>query len=387
MKSLGLRDYRLGLGTGVGRMDPSFGPAGLGYLKIAESSNQAYFLDMVPVGNDVATLGDTYLSRFDASGNLVSSFGTGGKVDVLAAMGGRATSLGVQADGKLVVAAPSITTPYPWIVARFNPDGSLDGTFGTNGVVQVAVGGTRNSARPAGIGFYQDGASQDIIVAGHAGGLTEQVGIIRLNADGTLDPAFGSGGIVFEDGGLAPLMLAVQPDGRVLVGNASQLRRYTTSGTRDATFGASGLVSYPLSNVLKIRLLNDGDIMAVGVNGNDALAIRLNPGGSLNGSFGTGGYATYDFGLPDRFQDVREDAQGRLVIAGYQRTGAGRYDQLVVRMSANGVLDAGFAVGGYLLEGILDDARAVLLDSQGRIIVGGQGRNAFGLHISRHLPN
>jgi DNA-binding transcriptional regulator/RsmH inhibitor MraZ len=84
---------------------------------------------------------------------------------------------------------------------------------------------------------------------------------------------------------------------------------------------------------------------------------------------------------------VKEDAQGRLVIAGHQRTGAGRYDQLVVRMSANGVLDAGFAVGGYLLENLLDDARAVVLDDQGRIVVGGLGRNAFGLHISRHLPN
>jgi uncharacterized delta-60 repeat protein len=218
--------------------------------------------------------------------------------------------------------------------------------------------------------------------------LLERIGIVRLKPNGNVDPTFGTGGIVFEDGGFPAAAMDMQPDGKVLVSGTKQLRRHARDGALDGGFGAGGTVTYGITgNVRGIFALPDNRVLAMGDQSGDALLLRLNAAGVPDATFAGGGLALYDFGLPDRFQAATLDASGNLIVVGHQRTTGLDYEFLVTRMSADGVLDESFGVAGYTLELRVDDARAVGVDSQGRIIVGGQERgNVRSINMTRLFP-
>ncbi len=310
-------------------------------------------------------------------------------MDLTTVFGGRAQALAVQPDGKTVVAALDGSIPYPWAVARFLPDGSLDPTFGTGGVSSFQVGSASQSltVRPLAVGFQQNGLDLDIVVAGISASVTDRIGIARLNPDGTLDTGFGTGGVVTADGGFQPLSAAIQPDGRILVASSSQVMRYTTAGSLDTSFGSGGTATMPASGIRRVIPLPSGDIVGVGEQGDDGLVVRMNPNGSP-ASFGAGGALLMNFGLPQRLWNVTEDPQGRLVVVGDERQVDDYYDQLVIRLEADGQFDTVFGHGGFLVVGTeIDEARDVLLDTQGRILVGGQLGGAAGYSVTRHLVN
>jgi uncharacterized delta-60 repeat protein len=179
--------------------------------------------------------------------------------------------------------------------------GSLDPTFGTGGAALVP-----------GVSSFVGGATiasnGDILIAAGSG-------VERLNPNGTPDTSFGSGG--FASTGLispGPGDVAVQPDGKIVWVGAGQIpgdintadnfavARFTSAGALDPTFGAGGLVSTsfpaePVSDAANTVLLQpDGKILVGGQAGISARGIRLfaamlrlNPDGSPDTTFGTGG--------------------------------------------------------------------------------------------------
>ncbi|MEN8374571.1 MAG: hypothetical protein ABFS34_03915 [Gemmatimonadota bacterium] len=384
----GTGPYRVGLGTGEGRLDTAFGPTGQGFVKGPAASSPANpFLQMQVVGDDVVIVGETVLTRYDANGNPAAGFGSSGVVDLTTALGSvRGQAVRVQPDGKIVVAASSFTFPYPWVIARFDASGALDPTFDSDGIVQVQLG-TRSSSRPLGIGFVQDGPDLDIIVGGNAGDFGQPVGIARLNPDGSLDAGFGIGGTVFESGGISPLKVDVQPDGGILLASLNSILRYTSAGALDAGFAVAGRLDVA-NRIEGLRTLPGGDILVLGESSGDAYVMRLNPNGTQDGAFAGGGFAAYDFGQPDRFIGAAQDASGDLLVVGRQQTPGFDFEFLVVKMSSAGVLDPNFGHGGYLLQQEVDEARAVGFDTLGRILVGGQRLGSVkSLELTRHLPN
>jgi uncharacterized delta-60 repeat protein len=131
-------------------------------------------------------------------------------------------------------------------LVRYRADGTLQISFGRAGQVFVPVDGYD---KPVLLAVQPDGK---ILLAGSA---TEKAELIRLSPDGKLDDTFGVGGIVVTDLGPGfdePLAIIVRPDGRVLMlGSATlQFRRqtvlvqFTTSGQLDSSFGAAGKASF-----------------------------------------------------------------------------------------------------------------------------------------------
>jgi uncharacterized delta-60 repeat protein len=385
--------YRLGLGSGAGRLDGTFGTDGTGVVKGPRAASPANPMWEGTVdGNAVLAIGEGELRRYDENGEPDSGFGSGGVVDLDAVLGaGRyGQAMVVQPDGKIVVAARQTISPYPWIVARFAANGVLDATFGTGGIVEVPFGAVLNST-PLGIGLQQNGADLDIVVGGHAGTPSANVGIARLNPDGSMDAGFGTGGVVYENGGsgFTAVDMTMQSDGSILLMDNEQIRRYTPSGARDASFGTDGLVVYSgVTTARGLYVQPDDKILVLGDQGGDAFAMRLTADGVLDGTFAGGGLQFYDFGLSERFQGATTDASGNLVVVGRQATPEGDFEFLVTRMSASGVLEHGFATAGYLTELTVDEARWVAIDAAGRIIVGGQAQGSVhGMEITRHIPN
>ncbi|NNF13363.1 MAG: hypothetical protein HKN72_09075 [Gemmatimonadetes bacterium] len=385
VEGIGSGFFRLALGSGIGRLDETYGDPAQSRLRIFDPGRT--FLEMELDGDGVVALGRETLGRVDAAGDVVASFGSGGTVDLAPILGGPAGAMAIQPDGRIVVAGLGGSIPYPWTVARFLSDGTLDASFGTGGVATVQVGTTSQSlqVRPLAIGFQEDGPALDIVVAGRSASPTERIGITRLNADGSVDVGFGTGGVVL-DGAFEPEYAEIQSDGRILVGSANQLSRYAVDGAADVGFGSGGLVNLPAAGVRRVVALAGGGIVGVGEQGDDGLVVRLDADGSP-ASFGSGGAVLVDFGLPERLFSVAEDAQGRLVVAGDERTVDGNFDQLVLRLQSNGTLDPGFGHGGFVVVGVdIDQGRDVAVDSQGRLLVGGEV-TAGGWHFTRHLVN
>ncbi len=207
-------------------------------------------------------------------------------------------------------------------------------------------------------------------------------------AQGSLDPSFGTAGIVTTDiaqvdspsngGGVA-----LQADGRIVVVGAAgaslstasfEVVRYMPEGSLDATFGSGGKVTVDpgvFGYAFGLAVQADGKIVAVGQNNAGALVVRLNADGSLDSGFGSAGEVTTQFGgsAGASASGVAIQTNGKLVVAGT----AGGNDFGVARFNANGSLDTTFSSDGVTTTdfGASDFIWSVALQSNGKIVAGG----------------
>ena len=336
-------------------------------------------------------------------GDLDPTFGVGGVVMTdFNASTDLANAVALQADGKLVVAGTTYTgndfSDEDFAIARYNADGSLDASFGTNGKVTTDFPGL--AAVISAVVVQPDGK---IVVAGGAYPLFTFAGdfkVARYNPDGSLDTSFGAGGIVttiFPGDGSFAFALALQSDGKIIAagtdffdfnpGDMSDtdfaLARYNPNGSLDTTFGNGGTVTTDFlgheDDVFSVLIQPDGKIVAVGsanspVDFYDFAAARYLSNGTLDTTFGTGGKMRVDFGNQD--MDIAADAalqpDGKIVAAGTTVFDFGvEQDFALTRFNSNGTVDTTFGTGGLLLidfDSFAQSANAVLIQSDGKII-------------------
>ncbi|WP_306463756.1 hypothetical protein, partial [Streptomyces sp. WAC07061] len=155
---------------------------------------------------------DFALARYQTNGSLDTAFGDGGRVTTPFAGADVANGVKVQPDGKIVTAGNS---GFDFALARYNPaDGSLDGTFDTDGKVTTDFG-TNTLDGAADLALQPDGK---IVAAGIS---LADFGVARYNADGSLDGGFGAGGKVHTDVSSGYFdtanAVALQSDGKIVV--------------------------------------------------------------------------------------------------------------------------------------------------------------------------
>jgi uncharacterized delta-60 repeat protein len=194
---------------------------------------------------------DFALARYDSSGLLDHSFGTNGKTTT--AIPGALETLGyamtIDGQGRIVVAGRvNIGGRYQFAVARYDPSGNLDPSFGTGGIVTTPIG-TDSLANAVTID-----AQNRVIVVGQSFGTDADWAIARYMSSGQLDPSFGAGGKVVTAIGDASddaRAVAIDAQGRIVVGgtrgilgtgNTLAIARYLPSGQLDPSFGDSGEV-------------------------------------------------------------------------------------------------------------------------------------------------
>jgi uncharacterized delta-60 repeat protein len=231
--------------------------------------------------------------------------------------------------------------------------GELDMSFAGDGTTWTCLpwgGGPAVDSQDEATAVAVD-AGGGIIVAAH--GLVREFAILRYTADGTLDTTFGSNGCATPFAGVGgPLRaMAIQPDGRIVVGSFASggfaLARLMADGSLDASFGSGGQVLSDFSPgaselAYGMALQADGRIVLAGqADGGSGVVVTLarhNSDGSLDTTFGAGGLVFSGFPGGANAGAVRPD--GRIVVAGFSF--------LVTRFNADGTLDAGFGSGGEL---------------------------------------
>ena len=276
------------------------------------------------------TTGDAIVLRLLADGTLDSSFGDGGVVrtsfgpDV---QGNLVDAVARQPNGKIVIAgSATVGGSRHFALARFEDDGSPDLTFGTAGRVMTALG--VEDTVNAGV-LQPDGK---IVVGGaiwasQTGPL--DAAFARYNPDGTLDGGFGSGGIVLAPSSTTSVQsLELQPDGKIVSAGGGSPRavvmRLDPNGAFDATFATGGIMQTNASNaqaLLDLVLLPDGRIVAAGFTFSagleDFLLIGLDGAGAFDAGFGAGGFVVTDLGeTDDSATTLRRQPDGRLVAMG-----------------------------------------------------------------------
>jgi len=339
---------------------------------------------------------DYALARFNVNGTTDNSFRyfapAGFSVTDLRFSQDIAGSIVIQPDGKTVVAGYiSDGAQLDFGVSRYNVDGSLDITFGNFGKVITKVSFSDDVATS--VALAPDGK---IVVAGYTAiDATKVVSVVRYTASGLLDTTFDFDGIVTT--ALAGTndfanSVVVQPDGKIVIGGTSNnsgvqrfaLARFNTDGTFDSTFNNGGtLLTNFGDTIYSVKIQPDNKILAVGSNiflgsGDFALA-RFNPNGSLDATFNSGGFVSFDsgFGADDSAFSAAIQADGKIVIAGYSfQDGARGF--ATARLNANGSLDTSFnGTGKQLLKIGTEDNYAATVGVQvdGKIVVGGFTRN------------
>lgn len=327
-----------------------------------------------------------------APGDLDPTFGQGGIAVVDFGGYDSGAALAVQPDGKVVVAGTASVPGASGLgVARLNPDGSLDTTFGSGGTV---------FANPFGISInIEDLALQPdgkIVVGGWVvdgvpGDFNSDFWLLRFNNDGTFDQGFGTGGLVVTDLFSRSFdrltALEVQADGRILAGGAVQRRdeeshfgvvRYLPDGRLDPEFGTGGkaIALVPAESSLHdIALQPDGKIVATGFSFFEYALARFDRQGQMDPSFGGDGIVTAPFyRYPTLQNSIVVQPDGKIVTGGIAFPDLSHGDFALWRFLPDGSLDPSFGVEGRVLtdfSGGNDQIITLALQADGGIVAFG----------------
>lgn len=257
-----------------GRLDTNFGGTGIVTTHFDGGDGIAYGVVVQPDGKIVvagAAGGDLAVVRYNTDGSLDTGFNGNGKaVYIFAPRSNRANSVALQPDGKIVIAGSALNSV---LVARLQPDGSLDTSFNGSGIATTSfIFSLADEGR--GIALQRDGR---IVVTGKAeAGGGSYLGVLRYNTDGTLDSSFGSGGRLTSGGfgaGYVGQSVIIQLNGKIVVGGYAgffsqvSVLRFDTNGSPDLSFNNTGEIGVNFGGSSlgrSVTLQSDGKIVIAG---------------------------------------------------------------------------------------------------------------------------
>jgi uncharacterized delta-60 repeat protein len=383
----------------AGSLDPSFGSGGV----VTQTRGFIGATAVEPDGKIVAagdSAGSAFVARYLPNGSPDPSFGTGGYavnnlhpptkfVD--------AAAVAVQPDGKIVVAGTSSPLSAKigpeFILLRYDASGSLDTSFGTDGITITAVpepGHQDSDAAPAALAILPNG---DILAAGSAAwsdGATfsSSFALARYTPTGSLDQAFGNAGIeqtAFRGANAHLAGIALQPDGKIVAAgwgtgsgpgdglNTMLLARYEPNGSPDSTFGAAGKAT--TAPMLDYQggppALQNGKIVVAGDDDMEfPVLARYGKSGRLDTTFGDHGFVTIAGPLVAPTPPAVLVGSDGAILVGLPGADAETGADAVVRLTPDGRLDPSFGATGVAL---LPSSGSTSLDLQtdGKVLAGG----------------
>ena len=372
-----------------GSLDTTFSTDGIADVEIGNARDSVSDMVVLPDGR-LLVAGSSFdgifssfaITRYSSDGTLDPTFGVRGRVTTGAEFGWYGAGVGKmfpQADGKLLVVGD---TGAPTI-ARYDPDGTLDGTFGTGGVAVASMGPTT---------AFQAQEDGKLVLAGSRWQSSQpwnEFFLARLNPDGTVDPTFGQGGVVGTPIGVADAFanaLIIQPDGKMIAaGQASEsfaqrfaLARYDQNGSLDPTFGAGGIVfgdELSGATIFALALQSDGKVVAGGSSGRRFAVARYNADGSLDLSFNGAGTVVLTVGTAltdDQVTDVLIQPDGKILLVGFSALNGPGQGFAIARLHPDGSLDQSFGSGGSTLNPQADMwSNAAVMLPGGKVVVAG----------------
>ncbi len=323
----------------AGTLDPSFGNNGIVY----NNQHDPYGYALQADGKILVAGYDFIIDRYNEDGSVDAGFGNNGTIKIPVTRGGSFNDIEYLNDGKFLVSGSIQSENYTHfniIIVKCLPNGSVDSSFGVNGMI----------LNDYGINFYNEATfvqtDGKIVITGEARANVNDLKktfVIRYNPDGTLDNSFGIEGKVITayDREVTSLQIVIQPDGKIL-----------TSGTY-------GYLN-DLPNFMATRYMNDGQIdVSFGENGI-----------AFSGYFGVNPQGIWH----TRMQDMVLQPDNKILVAGQTGSG-GQINTGLCRFNADGSLDMSFGIEGKVITSVGNfetPTYGIALQSDGKIIAGGQ---------------
>lgn len=356
------------------------------------------------IGNQAAdgSTGDFTLVRLNQDGSLDGTFGGGGFAVADFGLVDHLNAIILQADGKIIAGGMAVTDvrtsgrdTRDFALARYEPDGDLDRTFGQGGLVTTYWNESQYESIYA-LALQSDGK---ILAAGPSGEGT----LARYHPDGSLDERFGvQGRVVLDSRSLTHgHTLAVQGDGKIILGGVAGylhestqyssigIERHNVDGSIDTSFGDDGFVQ-PIFNeedrqssyLWSLAIQPDGKLIGGGHMGhNNFMLVRYKTNGTLDNAFGERGIVVTDMGPGlSNANSVAIQENGKIMVVGTlnriykQGKGFGWSSTIgLARYNPDGMPDATFGVDGIVETSITGDASAIsmAIQNDGKIVVVG----------------
>lgn len=382
-----------------GSLDITFGTHGKIIISTDNDYTRGYAL-AIQKDNKILVAGETggsttdfFAARLNMDGTLDSSFDTDGKLVVaLSPSRDGISGIAIQDDNKIIFAGYSFNSQFGEFAAiRVLPEGSLDGSFGTGGIVKFSIGPEADIARS--VLLQTDGK---ILLAGYSvKGSENYYTVVRLNMDGSFDSNFDNDGVsmILEPAYNYAEKALLQEDGKILIvgtitenmTNKMSIGRFNSNGSVDMGFDGDGISVIDFGNRSSgtYAAMTNGKILAIGAvkksTGFDFAIAKLNPDGSLDSSFNSDGKmavaATSETG--DRAFNIALQKDGKLLVVGSIDYGTD-VDFAVVRLEKDGLIDKSFGDQGIKIidfAGFVDRAGGLAVQEDGKILVGGIANN------------
>ncbi|PKP14919.1 MAG: hypothetical protein CVU07_12410, partial [Bacteroidetes bacterium HGW-Bacteroidetes-23] len=240
-------------------------------------------------------------------------------------------SIKIQTDNKIILGGGnSVNQIADYLLIRLNANGTLDDTFGNNGISQVGLSNTQEMITA--IEVLNDGK---IIAVGYTQenfGNNFQAVILKFNSVGLLDPTFNGNGKFFTEKDVNFYMngdIKIQNDGKILstfesLSNNFILYRLNSNGTLDNNFGFGGYVSTYVTGLDESAQIHynptNQKITLIGTTYTDEIGkfalTRYSGNGETDISFGDSGVVISDFGQYAQVISASPTSDGKLVVSG-----------------------------------------------------------------------
>lgn len=372
----------------IGELDPTFGKNGIVTANLGSNYNYSYKNQQALLQSDGSILliteipGQTIISKKSQNGTTDSMYGFNGSSLPIPINNPHGV---IQNDGKIVIVGYTqnfFRRGADFEIARFKTDGHLDSTFGVNGTI---ITGFKIYNTGNAIAIQGDGK---LVVCGSSfsNGADQTIELARFNTDGTVDYNFGNGGSQSFGYHVYPTCIAIQSDDKILIGG-SQLWRCTSNGFVDSTFNSNGQQS--ISGTKQIVVQNDGRILLLQDGG--VAIYRLKPNGVFDSSFASNGILTSDFGgSNDQANALLIQQDGKIVVGGSAVINS-TSNFALARYKVNGILDNSFSQNGRQITsiGTSSAANSVILQSDGKLLAFGtsQEGNTNNIAATRYNTN
>lgn len=296
----------------------------------------------------------------------------------------------IQEDQKIIVGGTAFRLDdVDFCLFRLNQNGSIDSTFGTNGqvITNVRVGAEDVLNN---LNIQDDGK---ILASGASYG---QSGFSRYNIDGSLDTTFGTNGIIYSALNWEAFSSRTLSDRKFIAVSVDSKNRdpyygytdfsavkYLSSGKIDSSFGKNGVTDVDFAENRDVpksmAVLGNGDILIGGnafyENAFFPAMTKLKSNGVIDSSFGSFGRAKLNFGVGEVISSIVVQTDEKIVIVVSDIRGG---SLLISRLLKDGNIDSSFGVAGAIninltsLNGLLNyNLNCIALQSDSKIVITG----------------
>ncbi len=421
-----------GGGTPAGTLDSSFGNGGIVVHGNAAGGNgndlgnsittdsQGRIL-VAGVSRNTADNFDMAIWRYNSDGTLDTAFNSNSTTPGIVVHGDAAggnshdygNSITTDSQERILVTGYSYNSSNnsDMVIWRYMPDGSLDSTFGNNGIVvhDNAAGGNKHDY---GFSITIDSQGRILVTGSSFNGSDYDMVIWCYDSSGAPCSGFGAGGVVVDDSAAGgngddySNSVIIDSQGRILVAGASfngsdydmVIWCYDSSGVPCSGFGAGGVVvddsaaggndydsGLSVTTDSQDRILVTGDSYNSS-NNSDMVIWRYMPDGSLDSTFGNNGIVVHDNASggnsDDEGSSITIDSQERILVTGYSYNSSNNSDMVIWRYMPDGSLDSTFGNNGIVVHDNAaggnsdDEGRSITIDSEDRILVTGYSYNS-----------